>query len=92
MSIIAWIVIGLLAGLIARALVPGPQPMGFIATTLLGIVGSVVGGLVGAAIWQRNAGEFSPGGLVLSILGAIAVLLIWGAVTRRGATRRPVRP
>lgn len=87
MNVIAFIIIGLLAGLIARALVPGRQPMGILATTLLGIVGSLVGGLVGTVIWQRNQGEFSPGGLILSVAGAVVALLILGAI--RG--RRPLR-
>lgn len=87
MSLIAWVVIGLVVGLIARALVPGPQPMGFITTALLGIVGSFVGGWVGTLIWHRNAGEFAPGGLVLSVLGAILVMVVWGATTRH----RPLR-
>jgi uncharacterized membrane protein YeaQ/YmgE (transglycosylase-associated protein family) len=87
MNVIAFIIIGLLAGLIARALVPGRQPMGIVATTLLGIVGSLVGGFVGTVIWHRNQGEFSPGGLILSVAGAVVALLILGAI--RG--RRPLR-
>lgn len=85
MSIIAWIVVGLIAGLLARAIMPGPQHMGLIATTLLGIVGSVIGGLVGSAIWGRNGGQFAPGGIILSVIGAFLVLLVLGFV------RRPAR-
>ena len=88
MGIVIWIVVGLLAGLIARALFPGPQAMGIIATILLGLVGSFVGGLVGMVVWHHDIAQFTPGGLLLSALGAIVVLLIWGAASRR----RPVRP
>ncbi len=76
MGIISWIVIGLIAGLLARAIYPGQQRMGFIATTLLGIVGSVIGGLIGTVLWHRNAGEFSPGGIVLSVIGALIALFV----------------
>lgn len=85
MGFIVWIIVGLVAGLLARALVPGRQSMGLLMTTVLGLVGSVLGGLVGMVVWHRNAGDFSPGGLVLSIVGAIVVLLLFGM------TRRPVR-
>ena len=77
MGIIVWIIVGLVAGLIARAIMPGKQPMGLMLTTVLGLAGSIVGGLVGAAVWHRNAGEFSPGGLVLSIAGALVLLLLY---------------
>ena len=85
LHIIAFIVIGLIAGLLARALVPGKQRMGLLATTLLGIVGSLAGGFIGTLLWHRNSGQFTPGGLILSVLGAIVALLILGAV------RRPAR-
>ncbi len=87
MHIIAFIIIGLIAGLIARALVPGKQSMGLFATMLLGMAGSIIGGLVGTLIWHRNQGQFSPGGLILSVAGAIAALLILGAVRGRRAVR-----
>lgn len=90
MGIILWIIIGFFAGLIARAVVPGRQHMGLLATTLLGIVGSLIGGLAGTALWGRGQGQggFSPGGLVLSIVGAIVVLLVLGLVRRRPAATR----
>ncbi|MBZ5496554.1 MAG: GlsB/YeaQ/YmgE family stress response membrane protein [Acidobacteriia bacterium] len=78
MHILWSILLGFLAGLIARAVYPGANPMGFVATTLLGIVGSVVGGLVAMFIWKPKAGaKFHPGGLLLSILGAILVLFLY---------------
>jgi uncharacterized membrane protein YeaQ/YmgE (transglycosylase-associated protein family) len=81
MGIIAWIVFGFIIGLIARAIVPGRQAKGFITTTLLGIAGSVIGGLVGSALSRSGAG-FTPAGFLGSLIGAIVLLLIWGAVTK----------
>ena len=81
---IIWsIIVGFIVGLIARALVPGTQHMGFLATTVLGIVGSLAGGLLGRLISKpREGAAFHPAGLFLSIVGAIVLLLIWGAVAR----------
>ena len=81
---ILWsIIVGFIVGLIARAVVPGAQHMGFLATTLLGIVGSIVGGLLGRLISKPREGQtFHPAGFFLSIVGAIVLLLIWGAVAR----------
>jgi uncharacterized membrane protein YeaQ/YmgE (transglycosylase-associated protein family) len=87
MGILTLIIVGFVAGLIARALMPGRQHMGFLMTTLLGIVGSFVGGLIGYAIAGRNVGEFHPAGLILSIIGAFLVLAIVGMV---GSHRRAV--
>ncbi|MEJ0001247.1 MAG: GlsB/YeaQ/YmgE family stress response membrane protein [Verrucomicrobiota bacterium] len=73
---ILWsIIIGFIVGLIARAVMPGDQHLGFIATTLVGIVGSVVGGLI-ARLFSRPADGalFHPAGFFLSIVGAIVVL------------------
>lgn len=84
MGIIAFIIIGLIAGLIARAILPGRQSMGLLATTLLGMVGSLVGGLVGS-LFVRDGRLFDlhPSGLIMSVIGAIVVLLLVGAAGRR---------
>ena len=84
MGIIAFIVVGLIAGLIARAILPGRQNMGLLATTLLGIVGSFVGGLIGS-LFRRDGRLFDlhPSGILMSVLGAIVVLLLVGAAGRR---------
>lgn len=84
MGIIAFIIIGFIAGLIARAILPGKQSMGLMATTLLGMVGSLLGGLVGS-LFSRSGRlfELRPAGLIMSIVGSIVVLLIVGAVGRR---------
>ncbi|MCE9669338.1 GlsB/YeaQ/YmgE family stress response membrane protein [Myxococcus stipitatus] len=84
MGIIAFLVIGLLAGLLARALMPGNQSMGLVATTLLGIVGSFVGGFIGSLF--RSDGrvfDLHPSGLLFSVLGALLVLFLAGFAGRR---------
>jgi uncharacterized membrane protein YeaQ/YmgE (transglycosylase-associated protein family) len=82
-------VIGIIAGFIARLVVPGRNPMGFWATVLLGIVGSFVGGFLGYLIFHRdvNEGALQTSGIIGSIIGAIIVLLVYRAVTRRHAMR-----
>jgi uncharacterized membrane protein YeaQ/YmgE (transglycosylase-associated protein family) len=75
------IVTGFVVGLIARALLPGADQMGLIATTVVGIVGSVLGGLVGRVIKKPEPGaSFHPAGFVMSLVGAIVVLLAWRMV------------
>jgi uncharacterized membrane protein YeaQ/YmgE (transglycosylase-associated protein family) len=83
MSFIWWLIVGLIAGALARLIMPGRDPMGIIATILLGIVGSVLGGLVSWAIWGTDNGRFQPAGLLLSIIGAIIVLWIWRMMRSR---------
>jgi len=84
MGIIAFLIIGLIAGFIARALVPGPDPMGWLGTMILGIVGSFVGGTLAALVFDGTL-DLSASGIVGSIVGAIIVLLIWRAMGgRRG--------
>ncbi|HEY9667809.1 MAG TPA: GlsB/YeaQ/YmgE family stress response membrane protein [Coleofasciculaceae cyanobacterium] len=87
MDIIAWIILGLLAGAIAKAIYPGHQGGGIFATIGLGIVGALVGGWLGNTLLGTSGGA-SVGALTLSslffaVLGAIAVIFIWGLVTRR---------
>ena len=79
---IIWsIIVGFIVGLIARAIVPGTQHMGFVMTAILGIIGSLVGGLI-ARLFSRppEGSKFHPAGFILSILGAIVLLLIWGLI------------
>ena len=72
------LLIGFVAGLIARAVLPGADSMGWIATTVLGVVGSVAGGLIGRAIKKPEAGaSFHPAGFLMSIVGAVVVLFLW---------------
>ena len=86
MGIIGWIILGLIAGAIAKAIMPGRQGVGWIATLLLGIVGAVLGGWIGSAIFKVGINEFwSISTWLLAIGGALIVLVIWGLVTRRKA-------
>ncbi len=85
--IITLIIVGAIAGFIARAVVPGRDPMGVVGTIVLGIVGSFVGGFLGYLLFGRDASEgaLQPSGIIGSILGAIVALLVYRAVSRRGA-------
>jgi uncharacterized membrane protein YeaQ/YmgE (transglycosylase-associated protein family) len=76
---ILWsIIVGFFVGLIARALVPGVDSMGFIATTAVGVLGSVVGGFIGNLIKKPVEGSrFHPAGFVMSVVGAIVLLIVW---------------
>src|ERR1700712_1267231 len=77
--IISLIIVGLIAGALARLLVPGRQDIGIPATIGLGIVGSSVGGFLGYLIFHKDSqnGFFQPSGIIGSVIGAIIVLLIW---------------
>jgi uncharacterized membrane protein YeaQ/YmgE (transglycosylase-associated protein family) len=88
--IITLILVGLVAGFIARALVPGRDPMGVGGTILLGIIGSFVGGFLGYALFGKDPGEgaLQPSGIIGSILGAVVALLAYRAVSRRGSGAR----
>ena len=80
--IISLIVIGLIAGAVARLVVPGRDPMGIGGTIVLGIVGSFVGGFIGD-LFHKGDDQLSPAGIIGSIIGAIVVLLIYNAVSNR---------
>jgi uncharacterized membrane protein YeaQ/YmgE (transglycosylase-associated protein family) len=83
MGILWTIIIGFVAGLIAKFLHPGPnEPAGFIVTTLLGIAGAFVATFLGQAVGWYRAGEGA--GLIGAIVGAVIVLVIWGMFARRG--------
>ncbi len=85
MSVIGFLVVGLLAGFIARWLVPGPDPMGWLGTMVLGIVGSFVGGTLAALLFGGTL-ELSSASIIGSIIGAIIVLLVWRQVGGRART------
>ena len=88
--LIGLLLIGLIAGFIARALVPGPDPMGIGGTILLGVVGSFVGGLLGYLLFGHDIddGAVQASGIFGSIIGAVIVLLLYRAANRRHALRR----
>lgn len=83
MGIIGWIILGLLAGAIAKAILPGNQGGGWLVTLVLGVVGALLGGFIGSALFNAPLEDFfSIQTWLLAIGGAILVLLIWGLVTR----------
>ena len=82
MGIIGFIIVGLIAGFIARAVVPGKDDFGIIATIVLGMVGSFVGGLIGS-IFADGPMKLGAAGIIGSILGAILALIVYNAVTGR---------
>lgn len=82
MSIVLWIVFGLVVGVIAKLLTPGREPSGFILTTLLGIAGALVGGFLGRALGLYPSYQ-SSGGFFMAILGAVVLLGIYNLTLGR---------
>ena len=88
MGIIGWIILGLIAGAIAKAILPGTQGGGWLITLVLGVVGALLGGFLASAIFGiPMGGFFEIRTWIIAILGSIVVLLIYGLVTR-GSRRR----
>jgi uncharacterized membrane protein YeaQ/YmgE (transglycosylase-associated protein family) len=85
MNIIGWIIFGLIVGIIARFLKPGPQPMGTIMTILLGIAGSFLGGTIVNLFQGGGMLEGRTVGWIGSILGAILLLVIYGMMSKKTA-------
>ena len=79
LHIIWYIIVGFIVGLIARAIMPGMQHFGFLITTLIGIGGSILGGLI-ARLFSKPAdgAAFHPAGFIMSIIGALILLFAWG--------------
>ena len=83
MSVLAWIVLGLLAGWIARAVMPGRQPGGLVVTTVIGIVGAAIGGWIGTQLGWGSLSGFDIRSLGMSVIGAIVLLLVLSALRGR---------
>jgi uncharacterized membrane protein YeaQ/YmgE (transglycosylase-associated protein family) len=81
MGILSWILFGLVVGIIAKLLMPGRDPGGFIVTILLGVAGALLGGFVGQAMGLYGPGESA--GWIMSILGAIVLLVLYRMMARR---------
>ena len=81
MSLLAWIVIGMIVGALAKLVMPGRDPGGMIVTILLGIGGALLGGAIGRALGMYDPGQ--PAGWIMSILGAIVILVGYRAVIGR---------
>ena len=82
-AFIGTLIVGLIVGLIARAIKPGDDNMGWIMTIVLGIVGSLVAGYVGRALGWYQPGQAA--GWIASVIGAIVLLVVWGFVRKRMA-------
>jgi uncharacterized membrane protein YeaQ/YmgE (transglycosylase-associated protein family) len=83
MSILAWIVLGLVAGAIAKQLMPGDQRGGCLLTTLLGIAGALLGGFIGNALGYGDMETFSWGSLLWAVVGSFLLLLVFGLLFGR---------
>lgn len=87
MGIIGWIVLGLIAGAIAKAIMPGDDPGGIIVTTIIGILGAIIGGLIASALDIGDLDEFFDiGTWIIAILGSLLLLAIYRMVVGRRAT------
>ena len=83
MGVVGWIVFGLVVGLVAKFLMPGRDPGGFVITVILGIVGAVLGGFIGRSLgWYRAE---DPVGFVMALVGALILLAVYRAMSRRPA-------
>jgi uncharacterized membrane protein YeaQ/YmgE (transglycosylase-associated protein family) len=76
-SIVSMIVVGFIVGALARWFYPGAINMGFWATAVVGVVGSLVGGVIGGLMWKSPDGRFHPAGWILSVVGALIVLWLY---------------
>jgi uncharacterized membrane protein YeaQ/YmgE (transglycosylase-associated protein family) len=91
MGLISWIILGAIAGVIAKLVMPGDDPGGFIITILLGIAGALVGGFIASALGFGAVGGLSIGSIIIAILGAILLLFIYRLVMGRRAKASRVR-
>ena len=82
MGIFAWIIFGLIAGAIAKLLMPGKDPGGFFVTILIGIAGALVGGYIGTALGLGAVTGFDLGSFVTAILGAVLLLFVYRVVKK----------
>ncbi|MBD1543715.1 GlsB/YeaQ/YmgE family stress response membrane protein [Arthrobacter sp. IA7] len=86
MGFFAFLILGLIAGAIAKAILPGRQGGGIFITLLLGVVGAILGGFIGSALFKVGINEFfSLSTWLLAIGGALIVLLVYGMITKRSA-------
>lgn len=89
MSILTWVIFGIIAGAIAKAVHPGPDPGGIIVTMLVGIVGAFIGGLIGQAVFGRGITGFNVSSFMLAVGGSFILLVLYRMGVER-SRRRPV--
>lgn len=80
MGILTWIILGLIAGAIARLLIPGKQPGGLITTILLGIAGAVIGGYIGNALLGKTITGIDTSSIILAVIGSVIVIAIYSTI------------
>lgn len=83
MGLISWIVFGLLAGLVAKLIVPGKDPGGCIVTVIIGVVGALLGGFIATALGFGGISGFDWRSLFIAVLGAILLLILWRLISGR---------
>ncbi|MHB8840193.1 MAG: GlsB/YeaQ/YmgE family stress response membrane protein [Candidatus Aquicultor sp.] len=83
LGILAWIILGLIAGAIARLLIPGKQPGGLITTILLGIGGAILGGYIGNVLTDTGISGINITSIILAVIGAVIIIFIWAAIFGR---------
>lgn len=82
MSILGWLLMGLIAGAIGKMILPGKAPSGWLWTIGLGIVGALVGGMIGVTLGWGTVNDFHPGSIALAILGSVLVILLYDRFLR----------
>jgi uncharacterized membrane protein YeaQ/YmgE (transglycosylase-associated protein family) len=83
MGLLTWIVLGLIAGVLAKLILPGKDPGGFIVTTLIGIVGAVIGGWIATQMGFGTVTGVNPGSVLIAVGGAVLLLLLYRVLRRR---------
>ena len=83
MGIISWILLGLVAGALAKFIMPGKDPGGIVVTILIGIAGAIIGGFLGSFIGLGRVESFDLGGIIIATVGAIILLVLYRMLTRR---------
>ena len=85
MGILSWILLGLIAGALAKFIMPGKDPGGIIVTILIGIVGAIVGGFLGKFVGLGSVESFDLGGILIATAGSIVLLIIYRLVTKKSS-------
>lgn len=82
MGILAWIILGLIAGIVAKLLMPGDDPGGFFITILIGVAGALIGGAIAAALGWGGVSGINLGSIVVAVLGSILLLFVYRVARR----------
>lgn len=89
MGIISFLILGLIMGALAKLILPGRQGGGWIATLVIGVIGALLGGFIGSALFHVGLGNFwSLRTWILALVGSLIVLVIWGAITKNRRVTR----